>query len=363
MREVISKKQTIALIAAFILDGSIILPTAPEAGRDLWLSIIIAIFISCGLFWLYSEIQMLYVGKDLFDVCNLTLGKFIGTLLNILYIWYFLHLASLTLRDFGEFMSVLTMPETPKFVIMLVPCFISAYAVKKGIEVIGRFSLFSSIFTFTIIIILGILLTPEIDIKNMLPIMGDGIPRVIVGAWSAVTFPFGECVIFLCITNNINDSKLVKKSYFTGLAIGGLFLLFASLCEILTLGEEMYGSLYFPAYRALSRIRIGDFIQRLEIIGGLVLNVFGLIKISICIYASSIGISKILKVQDYTAIVIPVVLVMFNLSNILYENIMELVSWTSQIYKYYALPFQLFFPIIILIVSKIKNTKDTNVPL
>lgn len=358
MRELISKKQIIALIVAFILDGSIILPTAPEGGRDLWLSIIIAIFISCGLFWVYSEIQMLYVDKDLFDICNLTLGKFIGSILNILYIWYFLHLASLTLRDFGEFMNVLTMPETPKFVIMLVPCFISAYAVKKGIEVIGRFSLFSSVFTLTIIVILAILLTTKIDIKNILPVMGDGISPVMEGAWSAATFPFGECVIFLCITKNINDSKLIKKSYFAGLAIGGLFILFTSLYEILILGEEMYGSLYFPAYRALSRIRIGDFIQRLEIIGGLVLNVFGLIKISICIYACSIGISKILKVEDYTAIVIPVVLVMFNLSNILYENLMELVSWTSQIYKYYALPFQLFFPIMIFIAAKIKNTKN-----
>lgn len=358
MREVISKKQTIALIAAFILDGSIILPIAPEAGRDLWLSIIIAILISCGLFWIYSEIQMLYIGKDLFDICNLTLGKFIGSLLNILYIWYFLHLASLTLRDFGEFMNVLTMPETPKFVIMLVPCFISAYAVKKGIEVLGRFSLFSSIFTFIVIIVLAILLTPEIDVKNMLPIMGDGISRIMEGAWSAVTFPFGECVIFLCVTNKINNSKLIKKSYFTGLAVGGLFLLFTSLYVILTLGEEMYGSLYFPAYRALSRIRIGDFIQRLEVIEGLLLNIFGLIKISICIYACSIGISKILKVEDYTAIVIPIVLVMFNLSNILYESLMELVSWTSLIYKYYALPFQLFFPILIFIVSKVKTVKQ-----
>lgn len=358
MRELISKKQTIFLITAFILDGSIILPTAPEAGRDLWISILIAILISYVLFWIYSKLQMLHPDKDLFDICYLALGKFWGTVINILYIWYFIHLAALTLRDFGEFMNILTMPETPKLLIMIVPCLIASYAVKKGIEVIVRFSLFSSIFTLALLAILAALLTPEIDIENVLPIMGDGISRVLSGAWSAASFPFGECVIFLCIMKHLNDSKLIKKSYFGGLALGGFFIFLTSSYEMLVLGEEMYSSLHFPAYRTLSRIRIGDFIQRLEIIGGLYLNIFGLIKICVCMYACSIGVSKILKVKDYTAIVLPLMLVMFNVSNILYEDIIELVSWTSRIYRYYALPFQVFFPIMLLIVLKVKTLKQ-----
>lgn len=360
MKEVISKKQGIFLIAAFILDGGIVLPIAPEGGRNLWISIIIAILLSFILFSLYASINKLYPEKTFFEINQNVLGVKLGNCINLIYIFYFIHLGSLTLRDFGEFMNVLTMPETPKSIIMIVPALIAAYMVKKGVEVIGRFSLFASIFTLITILILAALLTPKLDITNILPIMGKGVYPVFVGAWSALTFPFGECVIFLCILSTINNSKHIKSTYFNGLILGGSFMLLTNFYEICVLGENLYLSLYFPSYAALSRIRIGDFIQRLEIIGGLNFNIFGLIKITICLYAASVGISKIFKVEDYTGIALPVMLIMFNFSNIIYKNVMEMMSWTARFYKYYALPFEIIIPFFIYIVANIRKKHLTH---
>ena len=355
MKELISPKQAIALIIAFILDGSIILPTASEGGRNLWISIIIAIILSFIIFNVYYNIQMLYPGKDFYEICQNSLGKVLGNMINILYIWYFIHLGALTLRDFGEFMNVLTMPETPKTVIMIISTLICVYMVKKGIEVMGRFALFATILTLINVSILASMLTPKIDIKNILPIMGDGIKPVMLGAWSAFTFPFGECVIFLTVLNNLNNYKLIKKVYYRGLVFGGFFILIMSVYELSILGEKIYGSLYFPAYTALSRIRIGEFIQRLEIILGINLNIFGIIKISLCLYAVCIGIRRMIKIDNYKILALPAGLIMFNLANILYDNIMELSSWTANIFKYYALPFEVFFPVLILVLGKIKK--------
>jgi spore germination protein KB len=355
MKEFISSKQAIALIVAFILDGSIIFQTAPEAGRNVWISILIALVLSFISYTVYCIIQMSYPGKDLYEICQISLGKVVGNIVSVLYIWYFIHLGALTLRDFGEFMSVLTMPETPQTVIMVISTLISVYMVKKGIEVIGRFALPATIFSLINIGLLAFMLIPRIDIKNVLPILGEGISPVMEGAWTAFTFPFGECVLFLTVLSNLNDYRQTKKAYYAGLICGGALVLIEGFYEIAILGEAVYRSLYFPSYAALSRIRIGEFIQRLEIAAGINLNVFGIIKISLCLYAASMGISRMLDIKDYKVLALPVGLIMLNLSNILYTNIMELVSWTAKVYKYYALPFQIFFPAAIYAAIKIKK--------
>jgi len=357
MKETIPPKQAIALMLAFILDGAIIFPTASEAQRNLWISIIISGGAAFILFVLYYKIQLLYLGKNLYLINQESLGKILGNIINILYIWYFLHLGALTLRDFGEFMTALTMPETPEMAIMVLSALTAVYIVKKGLEVIGRFALFSTILTLIITSILFIFLIPKMQINNILPIMAQGIKPVLGGAWSALTFPFGECVLFLVIFSETSNKTTLKKGYFVGLILGGLFLLIDNFIVIAVLGDKVLGFLYFPFYTVLSRIRIGEFIQRLEIIGGVILNIFGIIKITLCLYAASLGISTLFKIDNYKILCLPVGLLMVNISNILYENIMELVFWTSKYYKYYALPFQIFFPILIILVSKIKKRK------
>ncbi|MCM0646907.1 endospore germination permease [Clostridium swellfunianum] len=355
MKEIISSKQSIALVIAVILDGAMVFATAAEGGRDSWISIIIAISISFILFMLYCKINTLFPEKDLYTINREAMGKILGNTINILYVWYFLHIGSLTLRDFGEFMSVLTMPEVPRITITLLSTITAVYMVKKGCEVIGRFALFASISTLIILVVLSSLLLSKVDIRKILPIMARGISPVLLGSWSAITFPFGECVLFTVIFANVNNRKALRKGYFVGLVLGGAFLLLITFLEVSVLSEKAIGFLYFPFYTLLSRIRVGEFIQRLEIIGGVILNIFGMIKISLCLYAASLGISRLLKIDNYKILCLPVGMILLNLSDILYEDVMSLVSWTIKYYKYYALPFQVFFPILIIIIVKIKK--------
>lgn len=355
MKEVLSSKQAIRLVLAFILDGALIFPTATEAARNSWIAVIIAMIASFALFTLYYKIHILFPEKDLYVINQETAGGVLGGIINILYIWYFLHLGALTLRDFGEFMSVMTMPETPRIAIEVLSILTAVYMTKKGCEVIGKFSLFSGVFTLITLGMLLILISPKINIKNILPIMSQGIQPVLIGAWSAFTFPFGECVIFMIIFTQLTTPKAIKKSYYIGLTLGGIILLINTFLEITILGEKVVSFLYFPFYTMLSRIRVGEFIQRLEIVGGVILNIFGIIKISLCLYAASLGISRLFKFNDYKVLVLPVGLLMFNITNILYVNVMQLVSWTAKYYKYYALPFEIFIPVIIFLTAKLKK--------
>ncbi len=78
------------------------------------------------------------------------------------------------------------------------------------------------------------------------------------------------------------------------------------------------------------------------------------IKISICLLAATKGVSKLFGSKDYRFLVTPLGLLMANLSYLIYGNIMEMFEWAQEIWPYYAFPFQVVFPLIILIAVEVK---------
>ena len=93
--EVISERQGIILIILFILGSTLLIGSAGQAKQDAWIAIIIAISWSIILLLMFSRILSLYPGKDLFDILQITFGKFIGKIISILMIWFAFHLGTL----------------------------------------------------------------------------------------------------------------------------------------------------------------------------------------------------------------------------------------------------------------------------
>ena len=68
--------------------------------------------------WLYVKIALLNPSKTLVEILKERMGKVVGNILAVFYIWYFIHIASMVFRDFGEFITAMTFPETPMGVII-----------------------------------------------------------------------------------------------------------------------------------------------------------------------------------------------------------------------------------------------------
>jgi len=112
--EAISERQAIIIIIIlFILGNSLLLGSGNQAKQDAWIAVIIAIPFSIILALMFSRILSLYPGKDLFDIFQLVMGKFIGKILSILMIWFFFHDAALIFRVIGDFTNTLVFPDTP----------------------------------------------------------------------------------------------------------------------------------------------------------------------------------------------------------------------------------------------------------
>jgi spore germination protein KB len=356
-REQISDKEAIFLMIIFIIGSSFILGVGGEAKNDAWISVILGIFMAVPMILIYARLLSLLPDMGLYDILEWAFGKVIGKLFALFYIWYSFHLGALVIRDFGEFTTTIAMPETPMFASMLCLMIVCIVAVRSGVEVMGRISAAVLPLLFVIITAVQLMAIPKMNFHFLKPILGNGLLPVIKAGFSTFSFPFAETVLLMGVFFSLKTKKSPYKVYLLGTAIGGGLIVIVTIRNIVVLGET-YTKYYFPAHVAVSMISLGDFLQRIEL-SVAVIFVFGVfIKSSVCLFVVSKGIAKLFNLTDYRSIVIQSGLLMLYFSVIFADNIMQLTSWAFKIYAFYALPFQVIFPIILLVTVEIKVRRN-----
>lgn len=356
-KEIITNKQAICIMSMFIMGSSLVLGAGTEAKQDVWIAILFGIAIAVPVLMVYARILALFPEKDLFQILQIIFGKILGKIIAMLFIWYAFHLGALVTRNFTEFIKLAAMPETPEIVPTLLLGLLCIWGVKEGIEVLGRWSQFVLPLLLGIIFVVAILSMTLADFDNIRPVMYKNLEPIMSSVFSTFTFPLAETVVFMMVGNVVKQEKSNYKIYMISLLLGGGIVLLVSVRNVLVMGASFISSTYFPSYAAVSLINIGDFLQRIEIMVSVVFIFAGFIKICICLLASSKGIANLFNIKEYRLIVAPIGLLMLSLSYIIYDNIMEMNDWAFKIYKFYALPFQVFLPLLIWVVAEIKVKK------
>lgn len=363
-KEFISSKQSIALLIMFILGSSVVTGVSKEALQDSWISVILGCVMALPLVFIYARLIKIYPSYDLFEMIIEIFGKVIGKIVVILFTWYALHIGSLVIRNFGEFIETTSLPETPQLPIYLILIILSAYVLKSGIETFGKAALIFVPILFIVLLSIIILSIKDFNYANLQPGLAHGTKKIFNGAFSDFSFPFAETVLFLAIFNSIKPKDSPYKVYFLGILIGGLLLLAIIIKNILVIGFPLIDFYYFPNYAATKIINVGegDIISRIEgtISASFILT--GFVKVGVCLFAASKGISKLFNINNYRQMVFPASLIMLTLACIVYKSIMEMFDFIT-IYKYYAFPFQVIIPVLMFIIAEIKFRRRTKKPL
>lgn len=355
-KEQITDKEAICLLIEFIIGSSLILGVGGDAKNDAWIAAIAGIIMVFPTMLVFSRLLSLFHEKDLFDILEITLGKVMGRVTALVYIWYAFHLGALVLRNFGEFTNTVAMPETPMQVTLLCMGSVCIVGVRLGVEVLGRTTAYFLPVMFFILVIVQLLALPLLKFNYIKPVLGNGLAPVLKGGFSVFSFPYAETVMFMGVFGSLKTQKSPFRVYFWGLLISGIIIIVTTIRNITVLGTTL-GSLKFPSYAAVSSINIGDFLQRIEVTVSVVF-VFGVfVKSSICLLVACKGIRKILNLKDYRSIVIQTGLLMIYFSYIVYDNSMEMRYWAFKVYPYYAFPMQVILPVIIWIFAEIKAKK------
>jgi spore germination protein KB len=353
-KEMISGKQAISIITLFLLGSTLAVGTSTEAKQDSWISILLALLMFIPIIMTYIRIVSLFPEKSLYDIVSEIFGNVIGKIIVLLYVLYAIHLGALVIRNFSEFTSIVAMPVTPKMVIQVFLLALCAWMVKSGVEALGRWSKFILPIVILTIFATFIISLKDMSFKNLKPVGCAGFENIVAGAFSSFSFPFAESVLFLPLFGSVKSTENPQKIYITGTIIAAIVILSVVIRDICLLGIPSMGIFYFPSYSAVSIISIGDFLTRFEALVAINYMFTGLVKVSVCLFAAAIGMAKIFNVQNYKTMAYPAGLLMITLATIVYKNTAEMFDWLTT-YSYYALPFQVILPLIILAGAEIKN--------
>lgn len=349
----IDSKQAILLMLSMVLPTAILtVPaiTVKSAKQDAWLSIIAATLVGLLITMLVVSLSLRFPGKTLFEYAEEILGKVPGKIVGFLYIWWFLHMNALVIREFGVFLVTAMMPDTPIIVFHIVGVAVVAYAVRNGLEVLSRFNqLFIPITV--LLVIVFILSTKDIKLARLLPVFDAGLIPVLKGAATPASW-LGEIVTFAMIIPYLNKPKDAHRVAALAVLLIGFFLTASILEALLIFGPNVTGHWIFPTFNAVRVVSIANFLERLEsvIMAGWVLG--GFVKVGVFYYAAVLGSAQWLGLRDYRPLVAPVGVILVALSILIHEGIVDLLDFLARVWPPYALiVFEVGIPLVLLIVA------------
>jgi spore germination protein (amino acid permease) len=281
-----------------------------NAGRASWLSVAGAWFLDVTLAIVYAYMGIRFPGQNMVQYSMTIFGKVIGRVVGIMFPLFFLLSVAFLMRSLTILINRLFMPKTPTEVLLAISYILIAYGVFKGIETLARTCQFlGPIYLFSMIILFA-LLVPKIKLHRLKPLMDQGPYPIMTGIPFILSF-IGICIImgmYIPICNRPEKGfigKLIAVSM--GASVIGLLVLFS----VGAFGAEQAGNMINPAFQLVRLANIGDFVERVEIILLLLSIAAGIMASANLVWATSVGISQIVGLNNHKPLIIPVTLIAF----------------------------------------------------
>lgn len=339
-------------VACFVLSSSLLTGFfIPITKQDSWLAVCMGFVLSLPFLWVYIRLMRRFPDKNLIEINDEVLGKIAGKVVSLLYIWFFLTLSSLNLRDMGNFVQLTIMPQTPKIVLLIVFIAVCAWAVRNGIVVVTRYSILFSVIDMVVILTATILTFSLMRAEHFLPIFHLPAIKYIQGVNIVTTIPFGELVVFLMITPNIKISpKKIGRYFLGGFVIGGLSLLVIVLRDTAVLGNTI--TLFsLPGFETLRMAKLTPTIGRLEVLFAIVLILLFFFKVSFLYYVTVVSISQLFKLSSYKSLVMGLGAVIIMYSFNVFQSSMQHAKASSTSLSILWLLFEFILPLVTLVCA------------
>ncbi|MCQ1530444.1 GerAB/ArcD/ProY family transporter [Lutispora saccharofermentans] len=355
----ITDHQLIAITTAFVCGVSTIIISSRVttiARHDAWISAIGAMLFGLLIIWMNTYLGGLYPGKTYVEVIQLLLGKWIGGFIAACFIMMCFIGAPQFIWYVGDFFTTQYMQETSLYIINILFSSVVVIALLYGIETIARAS---EIFFYGIVImfILSMLLvSPNIDINNILPVLERGITPVLRGSLPMLAFTVLPTIILnMVYPVNVKDIRNAKKSIFVGYMIGMSISFISVLMCNLVMGSTITASSRFPVFLLTKEINVGVIFTRLEALI-VIVWLFTIFNNTVFYFhAGALGLAQLLKLKDYKSIVLPLGLIMSVFSGFVYKDVIYESKWDTEVWFPYIASFGLILPALLLIIFFIKK--------
>lgn len=335
-----------------LMELTSLLAGAGKLAQDTWLAVLAAAVIAIPLFLMYARTAKLNLGRGLFDMLDFHFGKVGGGILIALLSWYAIHVSSLVTRNFTEFVSSISLNNTPKIIIMIGMIAVGGYLASCSYKVMGRWALIIlSIITFNFILSF-FLAFRSMDLNHIKPVFEYSLEEILAAGYKLGSIAFTETFLALIMFQALKPQESPYKPYLIALLFGTVFLAGVMFQNVLVLGKNMVDTSIFPTYITARVIQPGAFIEHIESLLSFALILLGISKASITLRVATVGVEKLFGLdQKKKQALVPVCLLSLAICSISFTNIQELIDFVSA-YQYYVIPFTILIPIVLWLKSE-----------
>lgn len=353
--EKISGKQFLFSIICFIRGSSLLLSfVSGLIQQDVWVAILGGMVICLPSLGIYFLLMHWFPGKNLIDINAEVFGQWGGRAVSLVYLFYFLSVASLNCRDLGGFIVTYTMPETPIIVIIGMFVLTCAFAVRSGVRTIVKYAGLIFYISLGILVLITLALIGNMDLQHLSPSFTFPFIQYVQASQVVGIIPFGEVMVFMMFLPCVNERKDIRRGFLLGLLISVVIILIIGLRDVSVLGDAIR-ILSMPTYEVVRMINITDVLTRIENLYTVLVILLYFFKISIFYGAIMIGIAQVFGLKSYKRLVFVVGGVMTLYASIVFSSSMENLVWGKTVAPFFSMFFQTVIPLLTLAVALVRG--------
>lgn len=354
----ISIRQLTIFVMLYTVGSAIlIIPSilASKAKQDAWIAALAGICLGLLVIPVYMALAKRFPKMTFAEYSEVILGKWLGKAAFALFFFYVFIVAVLTLRNIGDFLTTQIMQQTPIQAIHICVMVVVIMGVKLGLEPLARAAELFFPWIILLLIMLFVLLAPQVEMKNMQPVLEEGFFPVLKATISIFTFPFLGTVTFLMIYPSVNRIEKAGRAVFTGMLLGGLVLTIITVLSIAVIGADLAARHSFPSYAIARKINIGDFLERIEAIMAIIWILTIYFRLSIMHYALVLGIAESLRLRTHRFLALPLGVVIVAFSIFTVPNSTYLSNFNKTTLPLFVFTIALLLPLLLLLVAVLRK--------
>jgi len=354
----ITMKQLFFSVTCFIQSSALLTTFFTSVShQDSWAAVIFGVLFTIPVFFVLSQLMKMYPDKTLLGICCEVCGKTVGKMLSVLYLIFFLLLASLNLGDFGYFVQNAMMPNTPTLLVVTGFVFVCAQAVKGGAQVICRYALLFTLIALMILAVGTLLSLPLWHVENFLPVFNLPIMKYVQSSHLVTTLPLAETTLFLMLTPSVSGDKTKLTRYLIfALLLGAINLLVVVIRNSAVLGNTMH-LLAMPPFEVFRLINASSALSRMEILFAVGFIMLFFFKNCLFFYAAATAFAETFGLKSYKSIVYLMGGLIVAMSFNGYQSNIDHADSARRFTAFQFMIPEIIIPVMLMIGGKIKQNK------
>ena len=330
---------------------------AHRVGSAAWLITLISGVIALGGYWCLLTLLRRFPGKSLAIASKRALGRVAGSAVTLAYIFYFVYLGGISLREFVTSFRLAIMPRTPGSALMLVYIAIVLFVTVKGIETLARMA---SYLTPIMMLLFAVTVFGPIrvmDYRGLFPILGLSAPTTLMLLFPETSL-YSEVLLLGVMAGMLRPPDLPW--------VGHRVMLFGILGQTagwiaiaMVFPYPMSARLSFPMLEVVRMIAIGEVLQRLEALFVLLWFFVAAFKLVLLVFSVCHLFAETYGLPDYRLLVPAVALIMYTIAWFPMDEVS--LSWLdSSTLRIWSWPVSFGLPALTLLVAALRGKRGAS---